>query len=255
MKGIYVLLSGLLLSLANPVESYAHERYNVLPYQVINTLDHQYGNFDLVHSRSFYKHGRLRYNLLIQHRRSYVWVTIGANGRMVNQSRYHEYPLANHYCNNECRFHFQHYRGNGFVSFDPFTGCSSHFAIGGGNHGHSHYASFGHSDWYYHPKQKHYKRLKHQKYGYYSHKNRNQNGYRSYHHQKSSRKYQKRRSRDDQYHEHDHSARHDNLKHSNGYNQPKERYNHRSRTARKNRRSNYMYYVDPSDAHARRNGY
>lgn len=239
MKGIYVLLSGLLLSLANPIESFAHERYNALPHQVINTLDHRYGNFDLIHSRSFYKHGKLRYNLLIQHRRSYVWVTIGVKGRMIKQKRYHKYPLANHYCNNECRFHFQHYRGNGFVSFDPFSGCSAHFAIVGRSQGRSQYASLGHSDWYYQPNQKHYKRLKHRKYGYYSPKKKNH----------------KKGSRGDQYHEHDHSARHDKpSKHSNGYSEPKERYKQRSRTNRKDRRSNYMYYVDPSDAHARRNG-
>ena len=257
MKGIYVLLIGLLLSLANPIGSFAHERYNGLPHQVINTLDHQYGNFDLINSKSLYKHGKLRYHLLIQQRGSYVWVTIGANGRLVNQNRYHKYPLANHYCNNECRFHFQHYGGAGFIAFDPFSGCSNHFAVVSGNQNHSHYASFGLSDWYYHPKQKHYKRLKHQEYGYYSHKNRNrENGSRSYRHQKSGRQFQKHSYRKGQVHDHDNSAqRNKTSKRPNGYGKSQERHKQHGRTATKDRQGNNMHYVDPSDAHARRNGY
>ena len=249
MKGIYILLGGLLLSLANPIGSIAHERYNVLPLQVVTTLDHQYGSFDLIHSTSFYKRGKLRYNLLIQHRRSYVGLTIGGNGRMVNQNRYYKNPLANHYCNNECRFHFQHYRGNEFVSFDPLSGCANHFAIVGRNQGHLQYASLNHPDWYYHPKQKHYKRLKHQKHGYYSHKNRNHKHRSGYFHQKRSEKFQNYGSMDDKYHEHGFSAQHDKQqKYSTGYNKPGD-------TNRKDRRGNYMYYVDPSDSHARGKGY
>ena len=253
MKRMYVIICGLLISFSNPTELSAHEKYLNLPHEVIHTLDYRYGSFDLIHSEEFYRRGRLRYNLVLQHRTNFLTITLSANGRVLNQNTYHHYPLRDHFCGSDCRFHFKHRHGAAFVSYNPFEGCRHH-NVAANYQRYLPVSRYEQGGFYYHPEFRHYKRLKQHRHGYQAYNKRHgkRNGHGYYRHHKNNHQVNNRHWND--YHQ---------------FNSRVEKRNNRGKGLRKEshknrhdhphhvgsrKRGKSKYFIDPKNAYSKHYG-
>ncbi len=171
MKSVFIIILLGLGSLTTSGEHRNHDHY--LPEAVLWSLGDRYHHFDLIHSRRMHRRGRLTFDIVIQHRTGFARVTLGPRGGFYGHSYYDHYPLASHYCDEYCNFHYQHYDAGYYSDYDPYYGCNVHVNILVNRYPRYIYRPFyGYGSIYYHPVHRHYKRWKHAKYhgrGYYAH--------------------------------------------------------------------------------------
>jgi len=132
-----------------------------LPQSVTISLANRYNHFDLIHTGRAYHRGRLSFNLVIQHRSSYVRITIGDNGRYYGETYIEPSPLENHYCDEFCSFQYQHYENGHFASYDPYFGCDVHMDLIISRYpDYTYRPYYGYGFIHYHPKSRIYKRFR-----------------------------------------------------------------------------------------------
>ena len=106
--------------------SFGFEQSWGMPSEVYWTIDHQYRNYNLVHTKRFYDDGRLFFDVVLQRGDVFVNVSIGPNGRIYRSAYRYDYPFRSHVCNGYCGFHRNYY-----LSYR--VACHSHH-----HHGHNH---------------------------------------------------------------------------------------------------------------------
>ena len=116
MKRLMIILSIAAFSFASKSQaqgifytSYGTQHLWGMPPEVNWVLERNYYDYHMVHSRRFWDHGRLYFDVVLQRGGVFVDVRLDGGGFIYNTAFRNHYPFYNHVCSGYCGFHRDYY--------------------------------------------------------------------------------------------------------------------------------------------------